>query len=77
MNMHGMPMPGMNMGGPAAGMSGWGYGALVLLGAFHGINPAMGWLFAVWGVCKFERGERWSRRSPRSHSGTLHRTTTC
>jgi hypothetical protein len=23
------------------------WGALVLLGAFHGINPAMGWLFAV------------------------------
>jgi hypothetical protein len=49
MNMHGMPMPGMNMGGSSTSMSGWDYGALVLLGAFHGINPAMGWLFAVWG----------------------------
>lgn len=26
----------------------WGqYGALLALGAFHGLNPAMGWLFAV------------------------------
>ncbi len=25
----------------------WGWLALVLLGAYHGINPAMGWLFAV------------------------------
>jgi hypothetical protein len=48
MPMHGMPMPGMDMGGHASGMSAWDYGALVLLGAFHGINPAMGWLFAVW-----------------------------
>ena len=23
------------------------WAALVLLGAFHGVNPAMGWLFAV------------------------------
>jgi hypothetical protein len=29
------------------GLSGWGGGALVALGAFHGLNPAMGWLFAV------------------------------
>jgi len=28
-------------------MNGWHGGALVALGAFHGINPAMGWLFAV------------------------------
>jgi hypothetical protein len=28
-------------------MKGWDVGALVALGAFHGINPAMGWLFAV------------------------------
>lgn len=27
--------------------SGWPWLALVGLGAFHGINPAMGWLFAV------------------------------
>jgi hypothetical protein len=25
----------------------WPWVALVLLGAFHGLNPAMGWLFAV------------------------------
>ena len=25
----------------------WAWGALFLLGAYHGINPAMGWLFAV------------------------------
>jgi hypothetical protein len=25
----------------------WTWGALFLLGAWHGINPAMGWLFAV------------------------------
>jgi len=26
---------------------GWGFAALFLLGAYHGINPGMGWLFAV------------------------------
>ena len=25
----------------------WPWAALVLLGAYHGINPGMGWLFAV------------------------------
>lgn len=28
-------------------MSGWGLGGIAALGAFHGVNPAMGWLFAV------------------------------
>ncbi|NUR76819.1 MAG: hypothetical protein HOQ28_11115 [Thermoleophilia bacterium] len=28
-------------------MSNWDAGATLLLGAFHGLNPAMGWLFAV------------------------------
>src|SRR4051812_17385219 len=28
-------------------MSGWDAGATLLLGAFHGLNPAMGWLFAL------------------------------
>jgi hypothetical protein len=28
-------------------MMGWGWPALFLLGAYHGINPGMGWLFAV------------------------------
>ena len=25
----------------------WAWATLFLLGAYHGINPAMGWLFAV------------------------------
>jgi hypothetical protein len=25
----------------------WAWAALLLLGAYHGINPGMGWLFAV------------------------------
>lgn len=28
-------------------MNGWDAGATLLLGAFHGLNPAMGWLFAL------------------------------
>ena len=28
-------------------LSDWNAGATLLLGAFHGLNPAMGWLFAV------------------------------
>jgi hypothetical protein len=28
-------------------LSNWDAGATLLLGAFHGLNPAMGWLFAV------------------------------
>ncbi len=28
-------------------MATWGWPALFLLGAYHGINPGMGWLFAV------------------------------
>ena len=27
--------------------SAWPWGALLLLGAYHGVNPGMGWLFAV------------------------------
>jgi hypothetical protein len=50
MQMHGIPVP-MTMpgghGGGSSGMTGWDVGALLLLGAFHGLNPAMGWLFAV------------------------------
>ncbi len=34
------------IGGVAPGL-GWGWLALFLLGAYHGINPGMGWLFAV------------------------------
>jgi hypothetical protein len=29
------------------GAGSWGWPALLLLGAYHGINPGMGWLFAV------------------------------
>ena len=29
------------------GAGSWGWPALFLLGAYHGINPGMGWLFAV------------------------------
>jgi len=29
------------------GAGSWGWSALLLLGAYHGINPGMGWLFAV------------------------------
>jgi hypothetical protein len=48
MRMHGMPMPmpGMHSSG-TPGMSSWDIGAILLLGAFHGLNPAMGWLFSV------------------------------
>jgi hypothetical protein len=28
-------------------VSGWDWGAIVGLGVFHGVNPAMGWLFAL------------------------------
>lgn len=28
-------------------MNGWDLGGIALLGVFHGINPAMGWLFAL------------------------------
>lgn len=29
------------------GLAAWGWPALFLLGAYHGVNPGMGWLFAV------------------------------
>jgi len=52
MLMHGvrmrMQMPGACPGHAAGGMSAWDIGALLGLGAFHGLNPAMGWLFATW-----------------------------
>jgi hypothetical protein len=38
-------------------VSGWGLGAVTALGAFHGLNPAMGWLFAV-GIAVQERSRR-------------------
>jgi hypothetical protein len=45
-------MTGMHM----SGMSSWDFGTIVALGAFHGINPAMGWLFAV--ALAFQAGTR-------------------
>jgi len=30
-----------------SGAASWGWPALFLLGAYHGVNPGMGWLFAV------------------------------
>jgi hypothetical protein len=30
-----------------SGTAAWGVPALLLLGAYHGVNPGMGWLFAV------------------------------
>jgi hypothetical protein len=36
---------------------GWSLGAVVALGAYHGLNPAMGWLFAV-GLGLQERSRR-------------------
>jgi hypothetical protein len=30
-----------------SGTEAWGWPALLLLGAYHGLNPGMGWLFAV------------------------------
>ena len=39
------------------GLSGGAWSAVVLLGAFHGLNPAMGWLFAVsYGLQEKDRG---------------------
>jgi hypothetical protein len=61
MQMPGMaaPMP-MEMpcaGHHTVGMRGWEIGALLALGAFHGLNPAMGWLFATWtGLQQRSRG---------------------
>jgi hypothetical protein len=43
-----MRMPGPCPGQQAAAMNMWDVGALLALGAFHGLNPAMGWLFATW-----------------------------
>ncbi len=52
MLMHGVPMrmrmPGACPGHAAQAMNAWDVGALLALGAFHGLNPAMGWLFATW-----------------------------
>src|SRR6476661_10356282 len=43
----------------------WPWAALLLLGAAHGINPGMGWLFAVaLGMQRQERGAVWRALAP-------------
>jgi hypothetical protein len=43
----------------------WPWAALLLLGATHGINPGMGWLFAVaLGMQRQERGAVWRALGP-------------
>lgn len=43
----------------------WPWAALLLLGAVHGINPGMGWLFAVGlGMQRQERGAVWRALLP-------------
>ena len=43
----------------------WPWAALLLLGAAHGINPGMGWLFAVGlGLQRQERGAVWRALLP-------------
>ena len=43
----------------------WPWAALLLLGAAHGINPGMGWLFAVaLGMQRQERGAVWRALLP-------------
>jgi hypothetical protein len=43
----------------------WSWGALFGLGAFHGINPGMGWLFAVaLGMQEQRRGAVWGAMIP-------------
>ena len=47
----------------------WPWLALAGLGLFHGINPAMGWLFAVGArAAARQRASPWSRRCRRSRS---------
>jgi hypothetical protein len=48
-----------------SGMEIWSWGALFALGAFHGINPGMGWLFAVaLGMQEQRRGAVWGALIP-------------
>jgi hypothetical protein len=50
---------------PHAVHSVWPWAALLLLGAVHGINPGMGWLFAVaLGMQRRERGAVWGALVP-------------
>src|SRR3954470_7550849 len=46
-------------------MENWPWLALVLLGVYHGINPAMGWLFAVaLGLQRKSRAAVWGALGP-------------
>jgi len=50
---------------PTLVQDGWPWAALLLLGAAHGINPGMGWLFAVaLGMQRQERGAVWRALLP-------------
>ena len=43
----------------------WPVAALLLLGAFHGVNPGMGWLFAVaLGMQEHRRKAVWQAMLP-------------
>ncbi len=47
------------------GTHSWSWGALFALGAFHGINPGMGWLFAVaLGMQEHRSGAVWRALIP-------------
>ena len=52
----------------------WPWILLGLLGAYHGLNPAMGWLFAVAPACRRATARRWCGRCRRSRSGTRRRS---
>ena len=48
-----------------SGTEAWSWGALFALGAFHGINPGMGWLFAVaLGMQEHRSGAVWRSMIP-------------
>ncbi len=52
----------------------WPWIVLALLGAYHGLNPGMGWLFALsLGLQEKRRSARWSRPYCRLHWDTPQR----
>lgn len=54
-----MPMPSLAIA-PNVAHDVWAWAGLLLLGALHGVNPGMGWLFAVaLGVQRRTRGAVW------------------
>jgi hypothetical protein len=51
----------------------WPWLTLAGLGFFHGINPAMGWLFEFWRLLlSFEPRERCRLLAQGGHSSALH-----